>query len=157
MANSSGIRTLNKSRPFVRLLDGYDLDHFRQRDWRSILRGSFDAFCTTSIVLSLLTVDVVAFWYLIDNDENVKFFAIALPTALAFMHLELTFIVLVMKRRTFNRAIDQLQALVDQRKVLHPPHLYFLTACFWYDHNKSPAGDFSFHRLYKLQAIIANL
>lgn len=171
VSNSRGIVALKELRPYLRLLEAYDGDHFRQSDRDSILRSGFYAFCTTVMILSTFATNVLATWDLFDNGNDVKSIAIALPTLLGFLQLGVTFITLTMQSRALKGIIEQLQSLIDQREFF----IYFWDIFFYRARIKCYGADFEqfrsvywgllvlflfltpSNRMYKLKAISSNL
>lgn len=68
MNDSKKIRVLSGFVPFLRLLNAYISDNFRQSGWRRILESIFYAMCASVMITSLPFVGCSIVWLLIEND-----------------------------------------------------------------------------------------
>lgn len=106
-------------RPFLRQLNAFNCENFQYNNtkWRSILRNVFYAFASTMMIFLLAAISVLAFWFLIEINANLKRFFVSLPLVISTTQMEITLIVLLMKNRVINNTIDRLQSLVNQREL----------------------------------------
>lgn len=117
MDNSTKIRVLKEFRPYIRLFEAYNCDHFLHREWRSIRRGVFNAFCTSFMITAMsshLSFDV---WYFVDHRDDLKKVATLFPLSMSSLQMFLSFIAMLVKNGTITEMMDQLQLVVDQRKL----------------------------------------
>lgn len=111
------MRVLSEFRPFLRFLEAYNSNISPKNDWRHILHSVIYTFLTTVISLLIVVYFVLTVWYLIETNANLKMFAVAVPMMATFVQIELTFIAMIIKNRTITDTINQLQRVIDQRKL----------------------------------------
>lgn len=131
MSNSSEIRVLNAFVPFLRLLTAFNCNHFRHKNWRSIVRSVFDAFGATVTVTANFAWIILITWYLFETEAELKKFVVAIPMLVTLLQIELTFIALMMKHHTITETVDQLHRMINRsefffqsplfRDLLHEP------------------------------------
>lgn len=116
MSNLNDMSVLIELGPLFRILDAYNRDNFRHRNWRSILHSVFYAFVASAIITLFFGWMALLTWYLVDNTDNVKMFIVAVPVLVTSFQLQLTLIELVLKSRTIAKTIEQLQQAINKRK-----------------------------------------
>lgn len=107
-------RILNACQPFLRILQAYNLEIFRQNNWRSSI---FYAILTSVLVQALPMLMILALWYLIEVKADLKHFAASLPLILTLLQVEMTFIAMIINNRAITKTIDQVQKVINQRKI----------------------------------------
>lgn len=119
MENSTNIRVLNDFRSFfLRLLTAYNAEHFQNnRDWRRTLHSAKYAFYTAAIFILPAFGVWFCFWYLIGIYTDLEKTIESLPTTLGAIHMELTLITMIRKNRMVVETINQVQKIVNQRKL----------------------------------------
>lgn len=118
MNDSKQIRVLSGFVPFLRLLNAYVSDNFRQSGWRRILESIFYAMCASVMITSLPFVGCSIVWLLIENDMEWIKCVVAVPLLFSLVQMVLTCVAMMIKNRSINVMIDQLQRVVDARESL---------------------------------------
>lgn len=114
--NVSEFCVLSAFRPFLRLLNAFNRDHFCYKDCCSKLRSVFYVICATMMVLLIAVVIIFAFWYLIEINASMKSFFVSLPILFSTLQMGLTFIALLLTNSTITNTVNRLQELIVQRK-----------------------------------------
>ena len=117
MDNSTKIRVLKEFRPYLRLFKAYNCDNFRYREGRFIRRGVFDAFCTSFIITLLSSHIIFDIWYIVDHHTELKIVATLFPLSMTSLQKILSLIAMLVKNGTITELMDQLQRVVDHRKL----------------------------------------
>lgn len=118
MSASIKIHALNGLKPYLRLIQAYNDENFRDHNWRNILNSVFYAFCATGVIILLPIFILLAVWYLIENDADLIKVVIAVPLLATLLQMELAFITLLMKNRMAIEMIDRLQQVIDKSEFL---------------------------------------
>lgn len=118
MSASNKIHALNGLKPYLRLIQAYNDENFRDHNWRNILNSVFYAFCATDVIILLPIFILLAVWYLIENDADLIKVVIAVPLLATLLQMELAFITLLMKNRMAIEMIDRLQQVIDKSEFL---------------------------------------
>lgn len=116
MGNFDRVRVLNELRPFLRLINAYNSDYFRDSNWRGSLRSVCIALCATIMICLIPIFISLGAWYLIENEAAMRKVVVALPILFTFGQTDATFVALILRHRIINETIDRLQKVVDQRE-----------------------------------------
>lgn len=107
----------NELAPYLRLLSAYNADNFHQNQ-RSIRHSVFYAFLATFIILVVPITVMLGFWNLFEKDADLTKYVVALPLLISIIQMHLTFIAMVMKSRTINETIHQINQIADKRELV---------------------------------------
>lgn len=110
---------LNACQPYLCILQAYNIENFRQNNWRNCV---FNALLTSMMVLLLPTLIILGIWYLIEAEADLKHVAAALPIMLTLLQVEITFIAMIINNRVITKTIDQAQKVINQRKFSNRSH-----------------------------------
>lgn len=128
------ITVLNEFKRFHRLFTAYNCENFHGNCSRQHIQHSiFYAFGATLIILSISTFSVFAIWYLIEKDADLKKFVASLPLIFGLLNNVVTFIVMMMKGRIMQKAITQMDTMVDKREFFCSQFCMFATFCSKFD------------------------
>lgn len=116
MTNFREFRVLDKLSSYLRLLNAYNRDNFRDSNWRSILQSGLYTFGATMIIIANFSWIVLVAWYLFETHAEWRTCVIAVPIMVTILQLELIFDAMMVKNHTITETIDQVQRLVDRRK-----------------------------------------
>lgn len=119
MGDLRKVHVLNEFGPYLRLIQAYNIKnfHFSFANWRCILHSVSYAFGATVIHISLPIYFISAIWYLIESGADLRKFVAGFPILISLLQMEVTCVALMMKNRTVNETINQLQRVIDQRKL----------------------------------------
>lgn len=120
MKRSHRISVLGEIKPFIRFLNAYNFHTIAQNtSWRHTLHNIFYSLGAVAIIPSIPTTVILAIWYLIDIDADLKKFVVAFPLLISFFQMELTFVALLMKRRIIIETINRVEKVANQRESSH--------------------------------------
>lgn len=117
MSDSAGINVLNKLKPYLRLIQAYNHEHFHGHHWRTMVNSVIYAFCATVMIVLLPIFIMLAVWYLIENDADLIKVVIAIPLLATLLQMELAFITLIVKNRIVIEMIERLQQVIDKSEL----------------------------------------
>lgn len=124
MENPKKTRALEHFRPYLRLLEAYNSEHFHHRDWRSLLCRISYALCATAMVLLLPIYVSLAIWHLIETSVDLKTFVAQIPIQYSLLQMTVILTTLVAKNRTIAETLTKLQHLIDQREFARQIYVY---------------------------------
>lgn len=113
MTNSNKIRIFAEFIPYLRIINALDSANFGHRDWRQNLRNVRYAFCALVVIVMLPVSIMLGVWFLIEHNADVNTCVVAFPLLTSILQMHLTFVALLMNRRTLSEAFDQLQRSID--------------------------------------------
>lgn len=110
--NRPRIRILTEYYPYLALLSGYNFDQIGY--FNHGIRYTIGA---TIHILLIFNFAISVSWRVVEDDIDFKKIVVALPLVISIMRMGITFIALMLKSRMIRETIDQLQCVVDQRKL----------------------------------------
>lgn len=110
------IRVLNQFRPYLRLLQAFNIENYRHHDWHSTRRSICYGCCAFLIGTFTLTLVFFSFWFVIDNDCDFGKLVVVLPLQISVTQMELTFFSLVKNNRIIDETIERLRLVVGKRE-----------------------------------------
>lgn len=116
---------LNGFRVYLRFLNSFNRDNFRQNDRHDYLRSVVLALTTLMMFIIFpihITFDI---WGMFDNRANVKKAITVFPLIVSTLQLYLSSLVMLAKNRVITEIIQQIQSIIDQRRC------YGISAIDW--------------------------
>lgn len=132
-SHSRKICIFKEFRPFLRLLTAYNRNNFRHQNPRRNMHSVFYALFTTLLIPLLPLLIILGFWYLFENGSDSRKIIVGFPVIISIVLTALTFIALVVKNRRISETINEMQKMVNQRKLFSCP---FTLACLSYLNNR---------------------
>lgn len=117
MENSKKIHILNEFRPYLRLIEAFNHEHFNDTDWHGIKSSVFYAFCAVLTILLAPTVALLLFWRCAENNFDFIIFVVTIPLLISSLQVDSIFIALMWKSPIVNETIERVQKLVDRREL----------------------------------------
>lgn len=117
MSDISKKSILNEFKPYFRIINAFNPEHFHGRDWRALLFSGFFAFCLVLFVCLVPIYIILGSWYLLENESDLVEIAVTVPILATLLQMELTFVALIMENHTIIETMDRLQRVIDQRKL----------------------------------------
>lgn len=112
------IHVLYHFRPYRNLLKPNYYENVKHCNWRCVLRSIFGIFFhATALYLSLPTMILLGIWYLIESEADLKNIVVSLPLLISLLEIYMTFIAMTLKNHTISETLNQLQEVVDRRKL----------------------------------------
>lgn len=110
------IYVLCEFKRYLPLLAACNSENFDQSNRASIKRSIFYAFCATLIPLFISIFAILAVWYLIENDADLKKFVASLPLTMGLVNNVITSIAFMIKSHSISETIMQMDRVVNQRE-----------------------------------------
>lgn len=119
MKQPNRIRVLAAFAPLLRLLKAFNRQKFLQDDQ---VRRRKSIFLALGVILAMAIFPIVillAAWYLLENNGDLRMFAADGPIILSIVQFIVTFGVMCVKSREIDELVNRLQGLVDTRRLPH--------------------------------------
>lgn len=116
MPNKPVITVLHAYRPFIRIVQLYNMKNFQGDDRRIVTRNLCETIGFTVLLSSMLVVLISAFSAFMDIGMNLIGLSHPLSIWLCVAQLFLTYMVLLTKRQQIIYTIDKLQGMIAKRK-----------------------------------------
>lgn len=109
-------RVLRRFKPYLRLLQACNFEHFHHHNWRSTLRSICHGFCAILINGLTVTMIILAIWYVFEDGYEFGRLIIVLPIQTSIFQLETTFLSLMRKNRTIHETFECVEFMIDRRE-----------------------------------------
>lgn len=120
MNKSAKLRIFKEVRPYFRLLNAYNRDHFRHNNWHEKARSVLVALFTTTMITIVSIHISFDLWNMIDCRDQLAKVVALFPLIIGALQTWISFLAMLMGNRTINVMTDRLQAVVDERNHLFP-------------------------------------
>lgn len=112
------MRVLSAFRPYLRILHTYNVESFHDKSILCRTRQISLAFGVTVAIASALLVVFLAIWHMIVTENlGISEFSTSIAMILCFLQMVLTVAIIMSKIRLINGTLENLQQLVDERKL----------------------------------------
>lgn len=115
MAKMNRVRALTAFRPFLHLLEAYDIRHFEKIDGPGLVQNIGFAFGVTVLISLSPAIIVLAIWHLFDKNADLQNVVVAAPIIITISQMTIKMFILVKKHREVSEILEQLQRVIDQR------------------------------------------
>lgn len=112
----SKIRALAECQPYIRLLHGFNSEHFRRNSQNHILFSVFCAFGTTLMYIVIPIYMLLGVWSLIETSADMKVLVVQLPLQFSLLQMQLTFIGTITKKHEITEIVRKVQGMITQRE-----------------------------------------
>lgn len=131
MSDVTSISVLRAFAPAYRMLTVYNLDNFRNANWRTILRNLVWATLTTILLGSSFIVAMVNVCYCYENKFQLRIIAMPIASYINTEQVTITYISMRMKLEQVDRVTASLNETINQRTSTNQFQL-FLKMFFWH-------------------------
>lgn len=122
MKTNNQITILTKFYPYLRLIQAYRPENFRQNgSWCCTVQSAVAIFGATIMIGSMSIGAILMAWNLVENGDDVKVLVVSSPILLSLILVDLSFLALVWKHDTITEVIERIQELIGQRKHFFCP------------------------------------
>lgn len=116
METSYKTRVLCAFSPFLCLSNAFNYANFHHNNWRNNFHSVIIAFCPVLIILILFILVLLIVWNWMDNENYIRTFVVTFPSVISLLHMEMSFIAVMLKSDILIKTIDKLQRVVEKRK-----------------------------------------
>lgn len=116
MKNQRNIQVLSAFRPYLSLLQSYNVESFRGKCLSNKIRQVGWVFFVSIILTAALLVALLSIWHMSESSQSVSEFSTSFAMTLAYVQMFLTGISIIGKNRMITRALNDIQKIVDERK-----------------------------------------
>lgn len=116
MERPEKICVLKEFNQFIRILQPYNTENFKQPNRVQFIKNVCFAIVETILILSMLNVATLAAWYLVEQGAPIPKVAVGAPILLSIIPYVVAIVAFIIKNRCLIATLNQLQKVVDQRK-----------------------------------------
>lgn len=107
---------LKEYRPYQRILEAFNGQHFRDHSYRHTVQNVRYAACVSAMLMSMVAVLVLCCWYCVETEFDVKMLSFSVPVILSLMQMLLTHFALMRKNCSIHATVEHLQQVIHERE-----------------------------------------